>query len=109
VKFLVDNQLPAALVHFLVSRGHDCEHVFDVGLARASDAEVWRYASEREGIIVSKDEDFLYLAAGTETPARVLWVRIGNCRTVALLAHFGRVWLRIEAALKAGERVVEVR
>jgi predicted nuclease of predicted toxin-antitoxin system len=45
VKFLVDNQLPAALAHHLTSRGADCQHVLDAGLAEATDAEIWDYAA----------------------------------------------------------------
>jgi hypothetical protein len=40
VKFLVDNQLPAALAEFLRKRGLDCQHVLDVDLAQASDADI---------------------------------------------------------------------
>ena len=40
MKFLVDNQLPATLARFLTSRGVDCQHVLDIGLAQATDAEI---------------------------------------------------------------------
>jgi predicted nuclease of predicted toxin-antitoxin system len=45
VKFLVDNQLPAALARFLTSRGADCQHVLDVGLADATDSKIWEHAT----------------------------------------------------------------
>jgi predicted nuclease of predicted toxin-antitoxin system len=109
VKFLVDNQLPGALSKFLVSLGHDCQHVLDVDLEKASDAEIWRYAGKRELIVISKDEDFLFLAGGAETKARFLWVRFGNCRTSALLSRLQLVWPRVEGSFTAGERVVELR
>jgi hypothetical protein len=56
--FLIDNQLPVAIVHFCRNRGFDC---------------------------------------------------LGNCRTKALLAAFEGIWLRIEARLRAGERIIEIR
>ena len=59
--------------------------------------------------IVSKDEDFLYLAGHSESKVRFLWVRLGNCRTAALLAAFDRLWPLIESSLKAGDRVIEIR
>jgi predicted nuclease of predicted toxin-antitoxin system len=62
VKFLVDNQLPAALARFLASRGVECQHVLDVGLDIGTDAEIWEHATRHGFIIISKDEDFLYLA-----------------------------------------------
>jgi predicted nuclease of predicted toxin-antitoxin system len=85
VKFLVDNQLPSALAHFLRSRGLDCQHVLDVGLAEAPDSEICRYAEDQGRIIVTKDEDFLYLASRPKSQIKVLWVRLGNCRTKTLL------------------------
>jgi predicted nuclease of predicted toxin-antitoxin system len=109
VKFLVDNQLPAALAQHLHTRGFDCQHVLDVGLAEASDAEVCRYAESEERIIVTKDEDFLHLARRPEAKLRVLWVRLGNCRTSALIAAFGQSWPMIESCLKAGDRIIEIR
>ena len=109
MKFLVDNQLPVALARYLTSRGYECEHVEDAHLDRASDAEIWQYASQRGCVVVSKDEDFLYLAGRAETAARLVWVRLGNCRTGALLEAFERLWPRVEQALMGGEQVVEIR
>ena len=62
MKFLVDSQLPAALARFLTSRGSNRQHVLDVGLAEATDVEIWDHANRSEAVIISKDEDFLYLA-----------------------------------------------
>lgn len=59
-------------------------------------------------MVISKDEDFLYLATITQTDARLVWVRFGNCRTPALLAAIERAWPFVEQALKAGDRVVEL-
>jgi predicted nuclease of predicted toxin-antitoxin system len=108
VKFLIDSQLPMALAEYLLKRGYDCQHVLDVGLARASDAEVCRY-SDQERIIVSKDEDFLYFASQPESRLRLLWVRLGNCRTSSLPNAFEQFWPTIESCLNAGDRIVEMR
>jgi predicted nuclease of predicted toxin-antitoxin system len=109
VKFLVDNQLPAALAHFLRKRGLECQHVLEVGFAEASDSETCRYALEHGRVIVTKDEDFLYLAGLPKSEIKLLWVRLGNCRTKALLAAIERIWPKIEAGLMAGERIIEIR
>jgi predicted nuclease of predicted toxin-antitoxin system len=58
---------------------------------------------------MSKDEDLLYLANLRSSKARLIWVRLGNCRTKALLAAVERLWPKIEAGLKAGDRVIELR
>ena len=109
MKFLVDNQLPAALAIFLRKRGFDCQHVLEAGLGEALDAEICRYARIQERIIVSKDEDFFYAAKRPDTDVKLVWVRLGNCRTSELLEAFARSWPRIESCLKAGDRIVEVR
>jgi predicted nuclease of predicted toxin-antitoxin system len=75
VKLLVDNQLPAALARFLASRGVDCQHVVDLDLGGATDAEIWEYASQNDCVVVSKDEDFLYLANARSAKARLIWIR----------------------------------
>jgi len=109
VKFLVDNQLPAALVRHLQTWGFECLHVLDVGLEQASDADICRYAVAQECIIVSKDEDFLYFASQPKATIRLVWVRLGNCRTSALLAAFEQLRPMIESRLKAGDRIIEIR
>jgi len=64
----------------------DCQHVLDLRLADATDAEIWDYASKTDCVVISKDEDFLYLANAPSAKARFLRIRLGNCRTKALLA-----------------------
>ena len=109
MKFLVDNQLPLALAKYLQKRGFDCEHVLDVGLAECLDSEICRYAETHDQIIVSKDEDFFYIASQSRAKIRLVWVRLGNCRTEPLLAAFERLWPSIEASLNSGDRIVEIR
>jgi predicted nuclease of predicted toxin-antitoxin system len=109
VKFIVDNQLPAALAQYLHKRGFDCQHVLEAGMGDALDSEICRYAELQERIVISKDEDFFYFAKQLEARIQVIWVRLGNCRTSVLLAAFERSWPRIESCLKAGDRIVEIR
>ena len=109
MRFLVDNQLPAALARFLTSRGVECQHVLDIGLSRATDGDIWEYAGRNNCVVISKDEDFLYLANSQFARTRFIWIRLGNCRTSVLLDAIAVVWPRIEAGLKAGDRIIEVR
>ena len=109
MKFLIDNQLPKALAEHLSKRGHDCQHVLDAGLAQAPDMAVCRYAEAQERILITKDEDFLYLASRPKSAMRLVWVRLGNCRKTALLAAFDRFWPTIESCFAAGDKVVEIR
>ena len=84
MKFLIDNQLPKALAEHLSKRGHDCQHVLDAGFAKASDIAVCRYAEAQERILITKDEDSLYLANRPKSAIRLVWVRLGNCRKTGI-------------------------
>jgi predicted nuclease of predicted toxin-antitoxin system len=50
VKFIVDNQLPAALAQYLRKRGFDCQHVLEAGLGGALDSEICRQTELQERI-----------------------------------------------------------
>lgn len=109
MNFLVDNQLPLALAQHLRTLGLDCQHVFDVGLTEAPDAEICRYAEAQARVIITKDEDFLHLASRPDAKIKVVWVRLGNCRTSALISTFEKFWPTLKSCLEAGESVVELR
>lgn len=112
--FLVDNQLPPALARWMAERSViAASHVAEEGMSHVSDADIWRFAGERDWILVSKDVDFANLHAkrpATE-PARprVLWVRLGNCRRTQLLKAFESAWPAIIQSFESGEGLVELR
>jgi len=58
VNFLLDNQLPAALVKLLMAHGHSARHVLEIGLEKADDTEIWKYAALHSLTLITKDEDF---------------------------------------------------
>lgn len=62
-------------------------HVADVELRDSSDAEVWRYASLTDLIVISKDENFADIVLQNPS-ARLIWVRVGNCRRAYLIEVF---------------------
>jgi predicted nuclease of predicted toxin-antitoxin system len=109
MKFLVDNQLPVALAGWLLANGEQVDHVLDLDLERAGDSEIWALCIAEDRIVVSKDVDFLLLANRPGDTGRLLWVRMGNCRTSALLARFAAAWPAIQSAFASGQRVVELR
>jgi predicted nuclease of predicted toxin-antitoxin system len=109
VKFLIDNQLPVSLAESLRLRGFDCQHVLEAGLGNATGSDICRHAERQDRIVISKDEDFVYLAKRRHTEVRVIWVRLGNCRTPLLVAAFERSWPGIESWLQFGDRIIEMR
>lgn len=108
MRFLVDHQLPPSLARWLRDRGHDAEHVFENGLHLVDDRDLWARALADARIVVSKDEDFLYLTNQPGAAGRFLWVRLGNCRNDALLTAFARSLDTIVAAFDSGQTVVEL-
>lgn len=108
MKFIVDQQLPPALAHWLIARGHQASHVFDIGHGEAEDREIWNLA-EREGlVIVTKDTDFSDRRVRESAGPTILWLRMGNTTTPDLFAIMERSWASIEADLPTAA-VVEVR
>jgi predicted nuclease of predicted toxin-antitoxin system len=59
-------------------------------------------------IILSKDEDFARFCVMRTEPVQVVWLRIGNCRTAALLTSLDRAWPGITEQLDAGARLIEI-
>ena len=109
MNFLVDNQLPPSLARFIESELKlKAMHVADLGLRDASDAEVWSYASAHDFILISKDEDFASMVLSKPT-AKLIWIRVGNCRTLFLVDLVRRIWPRILQRLQSGDPFVEIR
>jgi predicted nuclease of predicted toxin-antitoxin system len=108
VRFLVDAQLPPALARHLRALGHEADHVIDLRLEAALDQDIWDFATAHAAIIVPKDEDFIALRAIREHGPTVVWIRIGNTTTPALLDALSAAWPTIVAALESGEAVIEV-
>ncbi len=63
MRFLVDANLAPRIASALTASGHDAIHVFDAGLATASDRTILEAAFAGNRIIVSSDADFGTLLA----------------------------------------------
>jgi predicted nuclease of predicted toxin-antitoxin system len=107
LRFLIDAQLPPALARRIESLGHRAEHVFELGLAQATDAQVRTTAAESGAVIVTKDEDFVVHRVLHHGPS-VVWVRTGNTRRAELLTRFDAELPAIVAALERGETLIEL-
>ena len=58
MKLLFDHNLPPSLVKRLSNLFRLSEHVFTLGLDRASDSEIREYAQRGAFMVVTKDADF---------------------------------------------------
>jgi len=59
--------------------------------------------------VVSKDEDFFFFASLPNAAAKLVWVRMGNCRTQFLLERFRLRLPQMIASFEAGSSIVELR
>ena len=79
MKLLFDHNLPPRLARDLADLFPESQHVYPLGLARASDREICDFASENGFVVVTKDADFEDLALVLGFPLKVVWIRRGNC------------------------------
>jgi predicted nuclease of predicted toxin-antitoxin system len=108
IRFLIDAQLPPGLARQLAACGYAAEHVNRIGLGNTSDGAIWEIAARTDATLVTKDEDFVALAAQEPTGPQVVWIRIGNISNDALWRALDPLLDEIVQSLNAGERVVEV-
>jgi predicted nuclease of predicted toxin-antitoxin system len=84
MKLLLDHNLPPLLVSRLKDLFPDSQHVFALGLDRASDRRIRDYARDNSYLIVTKDADFSDLCILLGFPPKIIWIRRGNCSAKAV-------------------------
>lgn len=109
MRLLLDAQLPPGLARRLTEVGHEAFDLFDLLPPDASDMAVAERANELRAVLVSKDEDFLNLVARDILTMPFIWLRSGNMTTARLWENLEPLLPRIQEALAAGERVIEIR
>lgn len=108
MKFLVDNALSPNLAVGLRAAGHDVVHLRDIGLASASDAEVFQIALADSRVIVSEDTDFATLLAlrNAVKPSVLLFRGIQDRSAANLLSLLQTNIAAVTGDLDAGAVVV---
>jgi len=108
MRFLVDAQLPPALARLLSAHGLPAEHVMDLGMESASDAQILRHAAAKGYAIITKDDDFINLVTIDPHAPPIVWVRVGNTSRRALLQWLEPLIPHIIDALTRGEKIIEL-
>ena len=80
-----------------------------LGLGQATDEAIWLTAAREGMVIISKDEDFARFSLMRKEAVCVVWLRLGNCRTPALLAVMERAWPGLCTQLDTGAHLIEVQ
>lgn len=78
MKLLLDENLSRRIVPFLQDAYPGSSQVVLEGLAQADDSAVWKYASDKGFVIVTKDSDFQEFSLLHGAPPKVPWLRMGN-------------------------------
>ena len=82
-RFLVDAQLPPILAQ-------------------------WLRALKTGAAIITKDEGFSNRSVLANVASTIVWIRLGNCRNMALIAAIDRAMSTVEQSIAAGDRVIEL-
>lgn len=107
MKLLLNMNVARELGGMLEPHGHAWRHVGDIGMARATDAEIVAEAERAGETILTHDLDYgnLLAFAGSTRPSVVIF-RFHKLATADLAARFVGAWPRVEAALTRGAVVV---
>ena len=81
MKLLFDENLAARLARDLADLYPGSAHLEDLGLLGAEDRVIWSRAGDGGFILVTKDQDFHRFSVLVGPPPKVVWIRLGNCRT----------------------------
>jgi predicted nuclease of predicted toxin-antitoxin system len=58
IKFLLDENMPFALIEFLRNKGYETEHIKQLGQGGIRNGEVYQVALEKDAWILTRDSDF---------------------------------------------------
>jgi predicted nuclease of predicted toxin-antitoxin system len=76
MRFLLDQDVFAVTLHFLIELGHDVIPVVQLGLSRANDEGLLKVAQEQNRIFVTRDRDFGNLVFVKALGAGILYLRM---------------------------------
>jgi predicted nuclease of predicted toxin-antitoxin system len=86
MKLLFDENLPPRLVRSLADIYPESKHVEECNLDGSPDDDIWKFAKENGFVIATKDSDFEQRSVLHGYPPKVVWIRAGNCSTLAIEA-----------------------
>jgi len=86
IKFLLDENMPFALLEFLITRGYETEHLKKMEKGGIKNGEVYKIAEEYDAWILTRDSDFKNYQKFTEHNVRgIIVFTMNDTRTQNLL------------------------
>jgi len=84
VKLLLDHNLSHKLVARLADVFPESTQTRLLNLGRTNDPQLWLVAKTHGYLFVTKDRDVAELAILRGAPPKIIWLRIGNCKTATV-------------------------
>ncbi len=91
MRLLIDQDVYAVTIRFLMELGHDVLPVAQLGLARAEDEQLLRLAKDQTRIFVTRDRDFGNLVFVKAIETGVLYLRLTPSTQQAVHNELSRV------------------
>jgi predicted nuclease of predicted toxin-antitoxin system len=85
MKLLFDQNISYRIMKVLPEAFTGSSHVKQEGLINVLDKEIWDFAKNNQYTIVTQDSDFNDLNILKGFPPKIIWIRTGNIKTMALL------------------------
>lgn len=103
---LLDQGLPRSTATLLRGAGWDINHVGELGMSRARDEEILRYARREGCAIVTLDTDFhAIVAVENASGPTVIRIRIEGLNGQAMTNLLTSMWPRIEEHVARGAMI----
>ena len=107
MRFLIDECLPPSMAGLLRAAGHDCAHVYELGLGGQPDEQIMDLADRENRILISADTDFGELLANAPVLApSVILLRRTDKRAASLAAVILANLDQVTEDLAAGALIV---
>jgi predicted nuclease of predicted toxin-antitoxin system len=109
VTIWLDNHLSPALASWIEQQtGEPCSQVRDLGLARASDREIFDAARSIAAVVITKDRDFAELVGRLGPPPAIILLACGNTSNDNLRRILAPSLPTVLGWIRSGEPLVEI-
>lgn len=96
MKLLFDANISFRIVKKINHKFKESKHVSDIGLLKATDLQIWKYAKKNGYIITTNDADFNEISTINNHPPKIIWLRLGNTSTT----NIAKILLNKEKEIK---------
>ncbi|MDP9192779.1 MAG: DUF5615 family PIN-like protein [Acidobacteriota bacterium] len=84
MKLLLDHNISHKLVARLADLFPNSTQTRLLNFGRTNDPQLWLFAKTHGYVFVTKDSDVAELAILRGAPPKIIWLRMGNCKTVVI-------------------------